>query len=60
MKETIDTYSGPTVRLIFAIFSLPLGVWSDVHEEPGLEGAVRAGLEERGQMSSRQVVKVEH
>ncbi len=36
MKETIDTYSGPTVRLIFAIFSLPLGVWSDVHEEPGV------------------------
>ncbi len=33
MKETIDTYSGPTARLIFAIFSLPLGVWSDVHEE---------------------------
>ncbi len=27
MKETIDTYSGPTARLIFAIFSLPLGVW---------------------------------
>ncbi len=25
-----------------------------------LEGAVRAGLEERGQMSSRQEVKVEH
>ncbi len=33
MKETIDTYSGLTDRLIFAIFSLPLGVWSDVHEE---------------------------
>ncbi len=33
MKETIDTYSGPTAHLIFAIFSLPLGVWSDVHEE---------------------------
>ncbi len=33
MKETIDTYSGPTARWIFAIFSLPLGVWSDVHEE---------------------------
>ncbi len=33
MKATIDTYSGPTDRLIFAIFSLPLGVWSDVHEE---------------------------
>ncbi len=32
MKATIDTYSGPTDRLIFAIFSLPLGV-SDVHEE---------------------------
>ncbi len=28
--------------------------------DQGLEGAVRAGLEERGQMSSRQVVKVEH
>ncbi len=28
-----DTYSGPTARLIFAIFSLPLGVWSDVHKE---------------------------
>ncbi len=25
MKETIDTYSGPTARLIFAIFSLPSG-----------------------------------
>ncbi len=63
MKATIDTYSGPTDRLIFAIFSLPLGVWSDVHEEhhnQGLEGAVRAGLEERGQMSSRQEVMVEH
>ncbi len=23
----------PTDHLIFAIFSLPLGVWSDVHEE---------------------------
>ncbi len=33
MKEMIDTYSGPTARLIFAIFSLPLGVWSDVNEE---------------------------
>ncbi len=33
MKETIDTYSGPTARLIFAIFSLPLRVLSDVHEE---------------------------
>ncbi len=29
-------------------------------DNQGLEGAVRAGLEERGQMSSRQVVKVEH
>ncbi len=29
MKATIDTYSGPTDRLIFAIFTLPLGV----HEE---------------------------
>ncbi len=51
MKETTDTYSGPTDRLIFAIFSLPLRVWSDVHEETsdnqGLEGAVRAGMEER-------------
>ncbi len=33
MKAMIDTYSGPTDRLIFAIFSLLLGVWSDVHEE---------------------------
>ncbi len=33
MKATIDTYSGPTDRLIFAIFSLPLGVLYDVHEE---------------------------
>ncbi len=33
MKATIDTYSGLSDRLIFAIFSLPLGVWSDVHEE---------------------------
>ncbi len=33
MKATIDTYSGPTDCLIFDIFSLPLGVWSDLHEE---------------------------
>ncbi len=33
MKAMIDTYSGPTDCLIFAIFSLPLGDWSDVHEE---------------------------
>ncbi len=33
MKAMIDTYSGPMDRLIFAIFSLPLGAWSDVHEE---------------------------
>ncbi len=33
MKETIDKYSGPMARMIFAIFSLQLGVWSDVHEE---------------------------
>ncbi len=33
MKEMIDTYSGPTARWIFAIFSLLLGVLSDVHEE---------------------------
>ncbi len=64
MKATIDTYSGLTDRLIFAIFSLPL--WSLVRcsrrtsDNQGLEGAVRAGLEERGQMSSRQEVKVEH
>ncbi len=31
MKATIDTYSGPTDRLIFAIFSLPFRVWSNVH-----------------------------
>ncbi len=65
MKATIDTYSGPKDRLIFAIFSLPLGVWSHevsqrTSDNQGLEGAVRAGLEERGQMSSRQEVKVEH
>ncbi len=30
-----------------------------IHNQ-GLEGAVRAGLEERGQMSSRQEVKLEH
>ncbi len=29
-------------------------------DNQGLGGAVRAGLEERGQMSSRQEVKVEH
>ncbi len=29
-------------------------------DNQGLEGAARAGLEERGQMSSRQEVKVEH
>ncbi len=29
-------------------------------DNQGLEGAVRAGLEERGQISSRQEVKVEH
>ncbi len=46
MKETIDTYSGPTARL--------------TSDNQGLEGAVCAGLKERGQMSSRQVVKVEH
>ncbi len=39
MKATIDTYSGPTDRLIFAIFSLPLGVW--------LSDVLREGLEER-------------
>ncbi len=33
MKATIDTYSGPTDRLIWTIFSLPLGVWFNVHEE---------------------------
>ncbi len=33
MKATIDTYSGPTDLLFFAIFSLPLRVLSDVHEE---------------------------
>ncbi len=62
MKETIDTYSGPTARLIFAIFSLPRSLVRcsrRTSDNQGLEGAVRAGLEERGQMSSRQVVKVE-
>ncbi len=64
MKETIDTYSGPTARLIFAIFlsaarSL-VRCSRRTSDNQGLEGAVRAGLEESGQMSFRQVVKVEH
>ncbi len=33
MNATIDTYSGPTDHLICTIFSLPLVVWFDVHEE---------------------------
>ncbi len=62
MRAKTDTYSGPTDCLICAIFSLPLGVWSSwrTSDNQGLEGAARAGLEERGQMSSRQEVKVEH
>ncbi len=64
MNEKTDTYSGSMDRLICAIFSLPLRVWSDcsrrTSDNQGLVGAVRAGLEERGQMSSRQEVKVEH
>ncbi len=64
MKTTTDTYSGPTDRFVFTVFSLPLGVWSRcsrrTSENQGLEGAVRTGLYERGQMSSRQEVKVEH
>ncbi len=32
-KATTDTYSGPMDLLICTILSLPLGVWSDVHEE---------------------------
>ncbi len=31
MKATTDTNSGPTDRLIYAIFSLTLEVWSDVY-----------------------------
>ncbi len=58
MKATIDTYSGPTDRLICAIFSRISSRRTSDYQ--GLEGAVRAGLEERGQMSSRQEVKVEH
>ncbi len=38
------------------IFSLP----QRTSDKQRLEGAVRAGLEEREQMSSRQEVKVEH
>ncbi len=63
MKETIDTYSGPTARLIFAFLSAARSLVRcsrRTSDNQGLEGAVRAGLEERGQMSSRQVVKVEH
>ncbi len=50
MKATIDTYSGLTDCLIFAIFSLTRGY----------KGQSVLALEERGQMSSRQEVKVEH
>ncbi len=64
MKATIDTFSGPTDRLISTIFSLPLRSLvrcsRRTSDNWGLEGAVHAGLEERGQMSSRQEVKVEH
>ncbi len=59
MKASTDIYSGPTDRLICTIFSLPLGVSRRTSDNQGLEGAVRAGLEERGQMSFRQEVKVE-
>ncbi len=63
MKATIDSYSGLTYRLICTIFSLPLSLVRcspRTSDNQGLEGAVRAGLDERGQMSSRQEVKVEH
>ncbi len=51
MKAMIDTYSGLTDLFICIIFSLlPSRRTSDNHE---LEVAACAGLEERGQMSSR-------
>ncbi len=64
MKATIDTYSGLTDRLICSHFlsaarSL-VRCSRRTSDSQGLEGAVCAGLEERGQMSSRQEVKVEH
>ncbi len=61
MKATINTYSDPTVRLICAIFHSAarslVRCSQRTSDNQGLEGAVRAGLEERGQMSSRQEVK---
>ncbi len=61
MKAKTDTYSGLTDRLICAIFLVSLVRCSRrTSDNQGLEGAARAGLEERGQMSSRQEVKVEH
>ncbi len=47
MKETIDTYSGPTARMIFAIFRSLVRCSRRTSDNQGLEGAVRAGLEER-------------
>ncbi len=64
MKAKIDTYSGSMDSLICAIFSFCarnlVRCSRRTSDNQGLEGAVRAGLEERGQMSSRQEVKVEH
>ncbi len=62
MKATIDTYSGQTFDFChFLSASRSLVRCSRrTSDNQGLERAVRAGLEERGQMSSRQEVKVEH
>ncbi len=61
MKAKTDTYSGPTDRFDLRHFlsaALSLVRCSRrTSDNQGLEGAARAGLEERGQMSSRQEVK---
>ncbi len=60
MKETIDTYSGLDFRHFLSAARSLVRCSRRTSDNQGLEGAVRAGLEERGQMSSRQEVKVEH
>ncbi len=65
MKATIYMHT-QVRRIVFDFCHFLSATWSLVRcsrrtsDNQGLEGAVRAGLEERGQMLSRQEVKVEH
>ncbi len=62
MKAKTDRYLSLSDRLICAIFSAALSLERcsrRTSDNQGLEGAARAGLEERGQIPSRQEVKVE-